>query len=196
MAAREDTDHRLAPEDQLLEPRILERGAHEPYVDLTGVELLDVEHRRAEAEDQLDLGVLRPVGRDDRAGDPAGQRPREAHAQPTALAGAGSARNRRRAVGTPQQISGLDEQRAARRRERRAAAVALEQLDAELGLERADLLADARLGEMKPVGGAAEVKLLSDHDERPQLPELHRRNDRRCLSQQRESVLAARDHRP
>ncbi len=161
------------PRTQLLQPGLLERRADEPDVDLAGAELLDVQHRGAEAEDQLDVGVPGAVGGDDRAGDAAGQRPREAHAQPSALAGARGARDLSGAVGAGQQLARLAEQRASRRRQHGAATVALEQLDAELGLERPDLLADARLGEVQPVGGAAEVKLLRDRDERAQLPELH-----------------------
>ena len=59
------------------------------------------------------------------------------------------------------------------RRQRGTPAVALEQRHPELGLERADLLADARLRQVQPLGGAAEVKLLGDRDERAQLAELH-----------------------
>ena len=69
-----------------------------------------------------------------------------------------------------EQLARLVEQRRARRGERGAAAVAIEQLHAELGLERAHLLADARLRDVEPLGRAAEVELLGHGDERPQLP--------------------------
>ena len=80
-----------------------------------------------------------------------------------------------RARGAGQQVARVLEQRRARRGERDAAAIALEQPHAELVLERPHLLADARLGQVQPVGGAAEVQLLGDRDERPELAEFHSR---------------------
>ena len=77
---------------------------------------------------------------------------------------------RRRVVGTGQQLARLVEQRRPRRGEGDAAAVAVEELHAELGLERSNLLADAGLRDVQPLGGAAEVELLGHGDERPQLP--------------------------
>ena len=102
----------------------------------------------------------------------------------------------RGAVGAGQQVARVLEQRRARRRERDAAAVALEQAHAELCLERPDLLADARLRQMQALGGAAEVQLLGDRDERPELAEFHSRDDRPCLSQARKSVLDRRRRDP
>ena len=43
-----------------------------------------------------------------------------------------------------------------------------------LRLERPDLLAHARLGEMEALRGAAEVQLLGHRHERGELPQLHR----------------------
>jgi hypothetical protein len=51
---------------------------------------------------------------------------------------------------------------------------ALEELDAELDLELAHLLAHRRLGDVQPLGRAPEVKLLRHRDEVPQMPEFHR----------------------
>ena len=79
-------------------------------------------------------------------------------------------RDGRRVVGTGQQLARLVEQRRPRRGEGDAPPVALEQLDAELGLERSHLLAHARLREVQPLGRAAEMELLGHRDERPQLP--------------------------
>ena len=84
--------HRLAPERQLLEPRILQRRPHEADVDVAGVELLDVHHRVADREVELHVRVALAIGGDDRARDPAGQRARQATA-----AGARARRCRRRA---------------------------------------------------------------------------------------------------
>jgi hypothetical protein len=50
---------------------------------------------------------------------------------------------------------------------------ALEQPDAELGLELAHLLADRRLRDVEALGGAAEVQLLRDGDEVPKVTEFH-----------------------
>jgi hypothetical protein len=50
---------------------------------------------------------------------------------------------------------------------------ALEQQDAELTLERLDLLTDRRLGNVQLLGGAPEVQLASDSNEVLELPELH-----------------------
>ena len=77
-------------------------------------------------------------------------------------------------------------------RQRGAPAVAVEQRHAELGLELADLLADARLGEVQAVGGAAEVKLLGDGDERAQLPQFHGRMIGAAFHRTRTLVLTVR----
>ncbi len=76
---REDADHRLAPEPELLEPRLLQRRSHEPDVDLAGVKLLDMQHRCAEAERQFDLRVLASISSDDRTGDATGERSSQTH---------------------------------------------------------------------------------------------------------------------
>jgi hypothetical protein len=56
----------------------------------------------------------------------------------------------------------------------------IEQGDAELLLELADLLAQRRLRDSHPRGGAAEVQLLRDGEEVAQVPELHRGVDTRA----------------
>ncbi|MDT7648582.1 MAG: hypothetical protein QOC75_5582 [Pseudonocardiales bacterium] len=50
---------------------------------------------------------------------------------------------------------------------------AVEQLDAELALQPADLLADRGLNDGQPLGGPPEVQLLGHRDEVAQLPQLH-----------------------
>ena len=134
-----------------------------------------VEHGVADVEVELDVGVARAVGVDDRAGDAAGERTGQADAQPPALARAGGARHRGRVLGLRQHRARLVQQRRARRRERHAAAVAVKERDPELGLQRAHLLADAGLGHVQALGRAAEVQLLGHHHERPQLTQLHPR---------------------
>ena len=77
--------------------------------------------------------------------------------------------------------------------QRDAAAVALEQPHAELGLERPDLLAHARLGEVQPLGGAAEVQLLGDRRRTSGAGAAPwRADDRRCLSQRATDLVLDR----
>jgi hypothetical protein len=47
-----------------------------------------------------------------------------------------------------------------------------QQLAAQQALERADLAAERRLGEVQARRRAVEVELLGDRDERPQVPDL------------------------
>ena len=110
--------------------------------------------------------------------------------------GAGRARNGRGVLGTRQQVTRLRQEHLARGRERGAPAVAVKQRHAELGLELADLLADARLREMQAVGRAAEVKLLGDGDERAQLPQFHVRMIGGASHRSELWVLIARVLRP
>ncbi|GGY32442.1 hypothetical protein GCM10010384_44780 [Streptomyces djakartensis] len=49
----------------------------------------------------------------------------------------------------------------------------MEQLDAELGLQLADLLGERRLGHVEPLGGAAEVAFLGHRHEVPQVTQIH-----------------------
>ena len=69
--------------------------------------------------------------------------------------------------------AGLFEQRRARVGERDAALRAVEQAHAELVLELADLLAHGRLRHVQPLGSAAEVELLRDRYEVPQMAKFH-----------------------
>ena len=139
-------------------------------------QLLDVQHRGAEAEARA-----RPRGSEP------GRRRRSRRPRRRSATGSGSCRSRprspvpvARATAAARSARASNsrasvEQRRPGRRERGAAAVALEQLHTELGLERADLLAHARLRQVQAIGRPAEVQLLGDGDERAQLPELHRR---------------------
>jgi hypothetical protein len=51
----------------------------------------------------------------------------------------------------------------------------MKQVHAELGLELADLLGQRRLGHVQPLRGAAEVTLLGDSDEVPEVSQIHMR---------------------
>ena len=67
----------------------------------------------------------------------------------------------------------LDEQCRAGVGKADAAVGTVEQPHTQLCLELADLLADGRLRHVKALGGAAEVQLLRDRDEVPQVSQLH-----------------------
>lgn len=54
-----------------------------------------------------------------------------------------------------------------------AAGGAVEQLDAQLGLQLADLLGERRLGHVEPLGGATEVAFLGHRHEVSQMTQIH-----------------------
>ena len=68
---------------------------------------------------------------------------------------------------------GVCEQQRAGRGRRRPARAAVEQLHAELALERSDLLGDGRLGQRERVAGARERPLMRHFAERQQSPRIH-----------------------
>ncbi|GAA3778497.1 hypothetical protein GCM10022206_16830 [Streptomyces chiangmaiensis] len=71
----------------------------------------------------------------------------------------------------------------------------MKQVHAELGLELADLLGQRRLGHVQPLRGAAEVTLLGDSDEVPEVPEIHMQTvligRDICTSQYQEAALTS-----
>ena len=166
MTLGEHAHHRLPAQNQLLEGGLLERRTHEAHVDVPLEQLLDVEHRVADAQLELDVGISRAVLGDDRAGDAPRQRAGQAEAQAASLASAGRPRHVSGLVRARQQLARLGEKRLTGGGERGAPAVALKELDPQLRLERADLLADARLRQVEALGRTAEVELLGDGDER------------------------------
>jgi hypothetical protein len=79
-------------------------------------------------------------------------------------------------------VVGLPDHRLRFRQERRplgrqpdAVLAALEELQAQLGLEGADLLAQGRLRDEQAPRGPREVELGRDGEEVPQVPQLHER---------------------
>ncbi len=85
--------------------------------------------------------------------------------KPAPLAGAGRASECRSLIGALEQAARLRQERLTRGGESGTPAVALEELNAQLRLERADLLTDAWLRQMEAIGCSAEVELLGDGDE-------------------------------
>jgi hypothetical protein len=77
------------------------------------------------------------------------------------------------ATSVPQHVPPLLEQGGARDGELDAALAAVEELDPELLLEFAHLLAYCRLRDVKALRCPAEVQFLGDGDEVPQMPKLH-----------------------
>ena len=63
----------------------------------------------------------------------------------------------------------LGQEALAGRRQRHAPARAVDEALAELGLERAQALADPRLGDAELFGGSPEVELLREREEHPDL---------------------------
>jgi hypothetical protein len=75
--------------------------------------------------------------------------------------------------GVVEQLSGEGHQFCSWTRQGHRFARALEQLDAELSLERLDLLADGWLGDVELLRGAPEMQLARDSDEVLELAEFH-----------------------
>ena len=77
-------------------------------------------------------------------------------------------------VERPHHLASRGHERLACRRQRRAAADAMEQLDSELALERADRVGERWLGDEAGRGGGRERALVDDRERVAQLVELHR----------------------
>src|SRR4029077_4074136 len=76
-----------------------------------------------------------------------------------------------RYLGIVQDASSLRQQGSSGDRERDMPLVSVEQPHTQLVLELANLLADGRLRDVQPLGGVAEVELLRNRDEIPEVPE-------------------------
>jgi hypothetical protein len=111
-------------------------------------------------------------------GDPGGEDAggdalERADADPSAQRAARGAGGLAQALGAGEHGAGVDEDLVARGGRDRAGAVAHEQRDPELALERGDRTAHARLGQRQPRGGRGERAALGDGDEGLELREGH-----------------------
>ncbi len=150
-----------------------QRGADEAEVDLAGVEhpeLVDggACFERDRAVRETFGGELFEGGRDV-AGDPVQQ----AEAEHRLVQAGGPARVLQRQAGRLEGFPGAGEQDLPGRGELDAAAVPDQQGGADLAFELLDLLAERRGGDVQALGGLAEMQLLGDAHEVPQLPKLH-----------------------
>ena len=95
---------------------------------------------------------------------------RQAEQQLAPLAACVSARDLDRGVGRLDRGPGRREHVRSRVGQLDVRAGPVEQPHAELALEPGDLLAEGRLGDVQALGGAAEVELVGERDERAQEP--------------------------
>ena len=167
-------DRALLQHDHRVELRnVLDRRANEPDVDHSGAHQAQLLRGRALVQLDLDVGSRRAESLHDPGHDREQRRADEVDAQVAGLAGVDPARGGDRAVELAQQLTGVAQERLPGGRELHPAAGPRQQLAAELFLQRADLLAEWRLGDVQPRGGAAEVQLLRDRDEISQLAQFH-----------------------
>ena len=168
-----DRNRTLLAEQRRPQPARRRREARDDGIEPPGAELFDQAVGRAGL--QRDLDGRRGAGEmAQRARHARGQRVREvADAQAHRHAIASVAGRLLRHFGVAQDVARLLEQRDAGGGERDAALGAVEQLDSELLLELAYLLAHRGLGHVEALGGAAEVQFLGHGDEVPQMTEFH-----------------------
>ena len=142
------------------------RRPHEAQVEGALADRLDLRHRRHLMQGQADQRKALAVAVDD-GGEQRRERGREgeADAQLAGLAAFGPARRHGGLLGQRQDAPGVVEEQSARLRQAHPALAALEQLRAQLRLQRLDLLAQRRLADVQALGGAGEVQFLGDGDE-------------------------------
>ena len=173
LAAGTRGDQRLVAQRGDVQPLGGSGEADDDGVELLVADGLDELMRGARLERHLDvrrLGGERLEG----ARDAGGEHVRHvADAELRAGRGVGFTRGALCDLGLVQDPAGLDEEGGAGHGEGDAAVGAVEQADAQLRLELADLLADGGLRHVEALGGAAEVQLLRDRDEVPQVSQLH-----------------------
>ena len=98
---------------------------------------------------------------------------RRAHAEDTALAAAERSRPLAERLGAREEIAPAREQVFPLSREVNAAADPVEQPNAELALQLADLTPQGGLTDVQPSGRLREATGVGDRDEVPEVPEIH-----------------------
>jgi hypothetical protein len=169
-------DHERLAEDRFHGERAVARGqSQKARVNLSVAKRLELFARPEELERELDLRVTPPERR---------QQPWEdielggchvADDQLSNLSTRRAARDLSRMFRLGQRRSGFDEKGAPRVRELDSAVRSMEEADAEVLLEAADLLTERRLRDVKALRGSTEVQLFRDGDEVPEVAELHER---------------------
>ena len=99
----------------------------------------------------------------------------ESDLEPADLAFRRAARQRHRVVRLGQRLAGLLEETLPRLGQLDDPGSPAQQRNADLLLERGDLLAQGRLADVEALRGAPEVQLLGERDEVAEMPELHAR---------------------
>ncbi len=175
MARRHHQAQRIAA--QQLQADALGRAlvvAHQADVQFARAQGLELQRRVHLAQVQRHVGMgAAPVGDDVAQHLGERQRGREADAQLAHLAARDALQFLRQRLRGREQLAGADQQRMAGVGQRHGAPRALEQPHAQLGLQRADLLAQWRLRDVQALGRAREVQLLGDGDEIAQVAQLH-----------------------
>src|SRR5579859_57162 len=157
------------------EVRSMDRQPQEAEVDPFPAELVNLRRHGETAQFKFDVRILLPEGsehfRDDAeisGGDVADRQ--EARLALGGLLGQGD-----RPLGLDEGLSGALQELPSGGGEAHLGTGPLEELEPDLLLEVADLPAERGLGDEEPPGCAAEMALLRDCHEVPQMPEFHRR---------------------
>jgi hypothetical protein len=173
VARRQRHHHRLLQHGLGHQRLVAERRARQPEVELPGPQRRHLRagahHRHADRH----VGVAGPERPEHARHQAIGGGRHHAHRERPGLAPRRPPDVLRRLRRPLQDGPRVPEQHPARLGERDAPPGPREQLHPELALELADLLAERRLRDAEPRGGAAEVQLLRDRHEVPQVPELH-----------------------
>ena len=151
----------------------LDRRAHQGDVDHAGAERAQLLGGGALAQLDLDAGAGAAKALHGGGHDRQQRRAHEGDPQDARLAGVDRAGGGDGHVELGEHGAGVAQEGLARRGQLHPAARALQQRAAELGLERVDLLAERRLGDVQSRRGAPEVQLLGDGDEIAKLAEFH-----------------------
>ncbi len=146
-----------------------QRPQHERQVKLTAADALEVLFYAAGVGIDLDTGIAALVFAHDAFRQTARHGSKMAQSQVARRPFGQRACNLSGVVGGLDDRFGLGQESAALSREFDASTVALQELEPELALEAADLLAQRRLGDKQALRSSGKVELGGDHDEVPKI---------------------------